>query len=424
MKFCLIENLNNNYKLPKNYTYVALTQEAIYYLDKRNLKYITMEDFYSSGEIRGNTDQFLRDQLEWIDIFDDEIKSFYPDAKKLDLKLASIYFYWIKYMVDNIILSYRVLQKFILSTSPKKILFINDNYGEDNLSHWEHILHFQGVESTYSRILPLLCAEKKIEFDRIKISKTSNKQKNFDIKLKSKSIFPYLINKYQHFNNYLKSLNFLLTQNFFLINKSKYRSLYLSSKNFIKEFSIDFDRHYVKKYLLNNNNIYSFNLPIVKKTKINIDDSIDLKKETFNFNEINRWIDEQCAIDISSVIKTRLDTFVYSICPKIINLTKIFLSYYKKEKIDFIIASHIFSIEEHAALLAANISKDTKSIYFHHGADAYEFNCRYFILVRNFDYYFTSTLNEAKHEEMIRNKHSQKTPIIANYKYFSEMYSK
>ena len=70
MKYCLIENLNNDYSLPKNYTYVALTQEAIYYLDKRNVKYITMEDFYSSGEIRGNTEKYLVDQLEWIDLFD------------------------------------------------------------------------------------------------------------------------------------------------------------------------------------------------------------------------------------------------------------------------------------------------------------------------------------------------------------------
>ena len=62
MQYCLIEELNNDYKLPKECTYVALTQEAAYQLDKRNTEYITFEDFYYSGEIRGKTDNILKNK--------------------------------------------------------------------------------------------------------------------------------------------------------------------------------------------------------------------------------------------------------------------------------------------------------------------------------------------------------------------------
>jgi len=427
MKYCLIENLNNDYSLPKNYTYVALTQEAIYYLDKRNVKYITMEDFYSSGEIRGNTEKFLVDQLEWIAFFDKKIKEIYPDAKKLNMKLATIYFHWIKYMVDNIILTCKVIQKFIDSTNPQKILFINNNHGTDDLGHWEHILHFQGVESTYSRITPLFCSKNNIEFDRIIIKIKKEKQNNFDLKLKLKSIFPLAITKYHNIIKYGKILKFLLTQNG-LNSKKTYNALFFSTQNFVKEFSKDLGHNSVKNYVFDNGNVYGYELPFIKKKSVKIDSSYQLKKINeenifIDFNEIYRWINLKCNIDVSDVIKTRLDTFVYSICPNIIYLTKIFLDYYNKEKIDFIVTSHIFTLEEHAAIAAANLSKTTKSIYFHHGADAYEFNCRYFLLVKNFDYYFTTTFNEAKHEELIRNKYGFKLPIISSSNYFSNQYS-
>ena len=37
MKYCLIEILVDEYTLPNGYFYVALTPDAIYQLDKRNI---------------------------------------------------------------------------------------------------------------------------------------------------------------------------------------------------------------------------------------------------------------------------------------------------------------------------------------------------------------------------------------------------
>ena len=412
MNFCLIENMDDNYELPDNYIYVALTQEVIYYLDKKNIEYIMMEDFYSSGKIRGNTDKYLNDQIKWINIFDKKIREFYSEANQLNLNLASIYFHWIKYLVDNIILTSKILNQFINSTNPKNILFINNNYGNDELPHWEHILHFQGVESTYSRVLPLICNHKKINFERIVIEDNNLKKSNFDLKLKLKSLFPRVISFYHKAKQYIKIIKFILKEN--RNNKNpKYNALYFSTNKLVQNFSSNF----INASIYNNNSFYKYASPIINKKTIknNYSNNLIIQNKKFNFNEIYEWINNKCGLDISIILKTRFDTFIYDICPKLIHLTKYFLSYYENEKINFIVTSHIFSIEEHAAIAASNLSKNTKAIYFHHGADAYEFNSRYFTLIKNFDFYFSSTLNESIHEIKNRNKNGQKKPIISYY---------
>ena len=44
--------------------------------------------------------------------FDQLIKKTYTDAEKLDLKLANLYYYNIKYMVDHLISDSNVLKSF------------------------------------------------------------------------------------------------------------------------------------------------------------------------------------------------------------------------------------------------------------------------------------------------------------------------
>ena len=86
--------------------------------------------------------------------------------------------------------------------------------------------------------------------------------------------------------------------------------------------------------------------------------------------------------------------------PDIITRVETFIQYYDNKEIDYVFTDQIYSIEEHAAIIAAKHSKNTKSVYFHHGADAFEAKSRYFKLVRFFDYYFTATKDEAAHEKI------------------------
>ena len=161
MNYCLIEKLEHEFNLPENYVYVALTQSAIYELEQRNLTYITFEDYYTSGEIRGDTDLYLDEQLIWFDKLDHLLKEYYKDINKLNLNLASIYFYWIKYMVDNIIMTCKVVDRFIKSVKPGKILFVGEKYTKEKIPH---TLDFKNLESTYSRLIEPICDQMFIPF--------------------------------------------------------------------------------------------------------------------------------------------------------------------------------------------------------------------------------------------------------------------
>jgi len=76
MKYCLIEHVEKDYQLPPNCIYEALTQEAVNYLDIMNVSYITFEDFYTSGGIRGDTNKYLINQLECFDVMASLIKEY------------------------------------------------------------------------------------------------------------------------------------------------------------------------------------------------------------------------------------------------------------------------------------------------------------------------------------------------------------
>jgi len=430
MQYCLIEHLNDDTRLPKNCCYVALTQEAFYNLEKRNIQHILLEDYYTSGEIRGNTDEYLIDQLDWFDWFDNELKNIYPNARIQNLNLSSIYYYWLKYMVDNIILTSKIVERFIEVVKPDGVIFINNNHGKDYLKNYAHVLHFQAVESTYSRLFPLFCLKYNIPFKRLVINRKSKKQIN--VKRTLKSIMPKVFENYHALRKYFSSIKFLLNYNFdYNSANKKYNILYLSTENFIYNFSKDFNKVVEKNYLHNKGVIRHINLPFVVKNDIsstyNDIDQLDLNKyygykRKDDVENLYNWINNKCKNNVSEIVKTRMDLFIYTICPILIDLIPKYIDYYNEKKIDFIVASHIFSIHEHAALAATKLSKKTKSVYIHHGADAYDGKSRYFKLLRHCDYYFTTTVNEAEHEKSIRNKYGSKSPIIHHANYFSNIY--
>jgi len=428
LKYCLIEHLNPEYKLPTGCIYVALNQEAVYYLDKRNINYITFEDYYTSGEIRGNTDEYLVGQLKWFDEFDDLLKELYPEAKRLNLDLATIYYYWLKYMIDNIILTCRVIEVFIKKENPKKIIFINNNHGDDETKHWSHILHFQGVESTYSRLINTLCKKHGIQFERIILPITINSHTNkISIRKKAINYFPilYKIFNWIRYNRKIPRFFFLFYP---ISKKEKYNILLLSSHDIVYEFAKDIKFNSIKYFFHKSGIIYYFKSIFFQKTILK-NNSRHIRTESgednlssIDLKNIYDWINNKCDLNVEDALRSRIEQFINVICPEIIRLIPYYMKFYKEKNIKYIVASHIFTIEEHAALAAARLSKNTKSVYIHHGSDAFEAKSRYFYLDRYFDYYISGTKGEEEHEIRLRDEFGGKSPIIFHKNYLYNKY--
>ena len=427
MKYCLIEILNDEYILPKEYIYVALTPEAIYELDKRKINYITLEDFYTSGEIRGNTDTYLSEQLVWFEELDLLLKGLFPQAKKLHLDLGSNYYYWIKYMLDNIILTCKIIYKFIESVNPENILFISELFNEDKI---EHVLHFRNTESTYSRVMEPICKKYSIQFERKRISKNkvkvSKEYFNYkSIKIYIKNRMPIIFYYSKTIKEFLDNIKYFQISNFTPFLNSNKILLFSNTKLIYEAY----------KTLKENNNkflFYSGHRQCINdwsSTKFRIANSLliedrNVETEKMGQNKMlivthfNNWLHKNCGIDLSEILESRIDYFVNISCPKIIALVNVFLSYLDRNKIDFVFMDQVLTFDEHAVILAARISKKTKSVYFHHGSDVYEAKSRFFKLIRHFDYYFTSTEAEAEHENNIKYTFKANRPTINSIDYF------
>jgi len=427
VEYCLIEELAEDFNLPKDFIYVALTPKAVYQLDKINVEYITFEDFYTSGELRGNTDEFLVEQLRWFDEFDALLKEIYPRAKSLNLNLGSIYFYWIKYMFDNIILTSRILNKFIKSVQPHKILFMGEKFSRDSISH---VLQFQNVESTYSRLIEHICKQNCIPFENIntnnKISDPSKYSFNINLKNNIENIFPSIFALLRNVKEFISGLRMLHISRSKL-KQSSHKAIFLTTTNLLCNAIKDFTEKPIQCLIYNANAIKYYKFPFIRKTPLHFEEYG--KKVVKNINPHNRkltedqiysWLNEKCGMDVSSIVKSRIDYFIDNICPKIISMVDTFKDLYDSQEIDFVFTDQVYSLEEHAAIVAARYSKNTRAVYIHHGADAFEVKSRFFILVRLFDYYFTATKGEAEHEQDLRNKYKAQLPEIYSANYFKK----
>ena len=414
MNYCLIEMIDNN-PLPDGYIYVALTPKAIYQLDNIKVEYITFEDFYNSGDIRADADLFLEEQLQWFNKLDHLLKENYPKAKSLNLNLGSTYFYWLKYFIDNIILTRRILNIFVKSAKPSKILFISEKFNNDSI---HHLLHFQNVESTYSRLIKYVCLQNNIEFERINIdNKPLNTIINTSLANNLENNLPTLfsfLKQARNFINRKKFVNILDMKN----NQDSIKIFFLTITNLIYRVSLDLKNEsinysFYSKKILNQKNNQNIN-----KEGVVLNGTNSFIKNDKIEDHFYSWVNNKCELDVSLIIKSRVEKFIYDICPNIISKVESFINYYDNQKIDYVFTDQIYTIDEHAAIIAAKHSMNTKSAYFHHGADAFESKSRYFKLVRFFDYYFTVTKEEAEHERSLRNLNGDDSPRIYSINYF------
>jgi hypothetical protein len=423
-QYCLIENINSISVLPGMHIYVALTQKAIYQLDKNNIKYITFEDFYTSGQIRGNTDKYMQEQLVWFDKLDQLLFKIYPYAKKNNLSLASIYYYWLKYLLDNIILSSAIINIFIKDTNPKRIVFISKFYESDKI---DNMLSFKNSESTYSRLIEPICKKHHIPFDRIFIDVPFIRN-SINLKDVIKKTFPDVSNLLKYIKEYIIIHKSLLSFNILARNSRSNILLLLRTKEIVQAVKDIGNNEGISYHLFSSGKIHKGNFffkqtECIFKNTTSLNDSLNkLEVDTNSRDQIYKWINKKCDLDVTDILRTRLDFFIDNLCDGIISLTPVFADYYKYNNIDYVITDRIFDLHEHAAILAKDININTKSVYFCHGSDALERKSRYFMVYRFYDYMFSPTQIEANHENDVKNEFHKLKPKVFHVNYLSNLY--
>ncbi len=429
MNYCLIEHWSQTCSLPQGAKAVALIPEAIFQLQQAKINYITLEDFYTSGEIRGDTDEFLQKQLLWFRDFDDFLQNLFPEAKAMNLELASIYYYRLKYRLDSVIISARILERFINQVRPEKIYFFSQHFKEDKI---DSTLSFRASESINSRLIESVCKKYQIDFQRLiadkpRYSRISKIFKSIlkgrldlgELKQLVKKVVPKAVLNLH--SNYIESQpvsSFLEETKQFLVDKG--RILFLNRRNYMYDFCFDL-RKYGFKIIFQSRREEN-----AKAKKIKINQPLDWSKVLTEFRQgkIMQWVNEQSGFDASDALMSRFEFFLKEICPQIIAKTKAYLELYQKKRIDFVAIHIVWGIDDYAALAAVGLSSTTRSIGFAHGADAYKAESKYWQLFRKFDFYFLFTKKEVEHQKDIIKSFRSLRPQVYEFPYFSRRYQR
>lgn len=440
MDYCLIEKWEANYTLPEKSKAVALTEEAIFHLEHCGIQYITLEEFYTSYEIRGDVDEFLVEQLSWFDDFDRLLKEAFPEAANMGVNLATIYYYGIKRAVDNAILTTRILRKFIESVKPGKIWFIGPKYsreGIDSLLSGDYSqghpfndmldADFKTGENPFSLLIEPLCKVYGIDFERLPLDVPPTKPKvEFSIlqslraavnpnriKRLAKRFLP--VSEMRSLYIYLKSRQ---------TKPTKGRMLALQNVSFLADFYIDSRKDGFELFFREKGGAKKLSWQPWRKTIgiIRFKQRVQCAREDiFNkilHGELMNWINCYCGLDVSRMLNSRFRYFLYNICPEMLARIQDYIEFYNKNNIDFVVAYNIWTIEECAAIAAARLTSSVKSIGFSHGSDVYECKSRFFYMDRQYDLFFSLSSPEAEHERWLATLFNYKYPKIYKAPYF------
>lgn len=422
----LVENYNPSIKFNDDAIIVALTPLACYELDKERINYQIVQDF-SGEEVWFGQEQagYFKEQLSWFDDFDKLLISIFPQAEKLDLELASAYFFYIKTMVDSIVLRAKALDYLISSPGLKGVIFMSTDSRETIMNpvfpmyFWKS----QSSQSLFSRLAPLLSEKYKLPFQRLTFNyanriNTDEKSGNSS-GAHSKFFIP---------TNYARFIMRFIFGDLFsrCSNKFNYNLMFLyNSYNSFEIFE------YARK---SGCNIFykegtSIKMRNARYNKLMADIKPERDAEVFKngnkvLQEINDanilgWINNHCGVNVSEIILPKIRYFINIFCPQFLILLEKYRSFYDDNRIDAVFTPYTISIDDYAALFATKYSRYTKSIQLQHGDSVFKSTWTNFLeYFPKYDAYAV-TNNEA--EQCIKDRISAigyKTKVLQNmYRY-------
>lgn len=379
MKVYLIENYNSDIKLDENNMIVALTPEVCYYLDKAGVKYTTIEDYYDEAELLADEDSYYASQLRWIGELDEFLKDNIKEIKELDLRLGSIYYFWIKtFVLDPLYIRCYTLRSFFERVKPSEVIFISAPPGKEPLT-----ILLEDVSKSYcSQLIPLCCRNRNIPFKAVF---AGGKDANHSLKklVEAGCSLTYRLRRALVNSEVASRVYYLyryLIRPPFLSRKSQKRLdvlIFGRAYGIVPDFRIDALKRGHCVYALANGSVVkespfcARNHFRLQKDSVLPDDTWQQAAALLQHTDLIRKVNDQCRLDVSGIILPRLSCFISSICPRIFSYFKDFVEFYEQQKIDFILAPYALSLIEHGALAAANY-RGINTVCLEHGDDIFE----------------------------------------------------
>ena len=399
--YYLVEAFSQDLQFESEADVIALTPMACYQLEKERIRYSTLEDFHDETKILKEEKDYYKDQLAWFDKFDNFLVDFFPEAKVKNIKLATIYYFYIKNMVDAVILRSKIIASFLKKARPKSIIYVTTKWEEDSISSSEYPLLFRNCKSLYSRLMPLFCADNRIEFhyyyvkNDLYIDAPYSRFRNLPSRIK------VIIKENENLRQFWYSLKTFNIRDIlhFSSGRPNKNILFLHGNRIIRKIMKEARMAGYGVFFKTNNDIKQLPLGLKKVGKTAKDKII----ESIGFSNghkftgdsiVMKWINCYCGVDVSSILMPRLQYFLYEFCPQFLDLLDKYITLYKDKEIHFVITSHMTKVDEFAAIAATKFCPNTKSICLQHGDDVFDIKMWDLSEYSPYNIYFTNIFRE------------------------------
>jgi len=383
MKVYLLENYRPDLKFDENSIIVALTPEACYRLDRAEIEYSIIEDYYSEEELLSTEDSFSETQLRWINQLDDFLQSNVEELQELKLQLGTLYYYYLKTgVLDPLFIRCYTITKLVESIKPSQIAFFSNAVKEPDsgpVSDTEAIFSNLriGTGSLYSQVIPLVCATHGIGYQLISVlgDEIGETLKSIRGNVTIVNKLKRMLRKYRFLRAMSEKLYFRMqfTSRYFRSRATPDKSLNRRLNILIlnrgakiwPDIPIDALKHKHNVYELSGESILKHSRFRSKKYLQLRDYRNGISKVDSNIWEqtVNRLegsdlitsIIQQYQLDVSQLITPSLKHFITQICPDVLEFYKIWIYYFAQRKLDFIIAPYAISSMELGAIAAADL---------------------------------------------------------------------
>jgi hypothetical protein len=430
MVYYLVEKWSSDITLPDACKVVSLTPMACIELEACGIDYLTFADFFTTGEVRGDVDAYLMSQLPWFEQFDEFLSGHFPESKAMGVKLATLFSFNIKHLVDAVILTSRMLNTFIDRTAPSEIVFVPEVRGEDVV---ERRRWFYYGESVFYRLAEKICLARGVIYtciaDRVCASDIGRTRKSWQdrfvaaaLKRMRTSVAELVRWYYENVKATIRPWSF-----FSPVAGSRKKILVLKNVDFLYGLIADCRHRGMEVGIYRDEDLQKtkgVELTTIKESGYHESSEAHLKADTDSTlqslmdSSIVGWINEQCGVDVSDVLRSRFRYLVCDLFPRTLIRTRYFTEYYDKNQVDYVINYSTSTDDDYAALAAAKVSKKTKSIGIAHGVDALSAPNRYFTQFSLYDYYFVPTDEEADHINGMAMKYSARQVHVGVQPYF------
>ncbi len=408
MKTYLVEEFSSDIEFDSSSLIIALTPEVCYQLDKEEIKYSIIEDYYDEVELSSEADDYRQSVNQWIGELDEFLQHNIKELKELNLKLATIYKWYLKRMIlDPLYFRCYTLNRLFEAIKPSEVAYISHKPDEPHLNYrFEHY-----GRSYYSQVIPILCSKNNIplasvflgeDSKAVKQVKSAHSGKNLIAGLKGTLYKSEIIRRMLFIYKYLNK--WLFTK------RAKRQKLNIFM---LQSLSDQIGRDFIIDALRNGHNIYQLSDDfIIKYSCLGARRYLDLKAECDKVTDSNngiweytanlldghdliKWANEKCQLDVSEIVLPRLRHFISKVCPEIIGYFKVFTEFYEKDEINILFTPAISPLSEYAALAAACSHQHVKTVCLFHGDSICLGKTWCIIELQNFNIHISSNI-EAK----------------------------